>query len=57
AFDEHFASEFNIDSFSDLVLQINKNEPSQKFAETYLAQANNFLTQVKAFRPSPELAK
>ncbi|MBU2045280.1 MAG: HEPN domain-containing protein, partial [Bacteroidetes bacterium] len=57
AFDEHFAPEFQIDSFSDLVLQINKNEPSQKFAEHYLALANDFLNEVKAFRPSPELVK
>ncbi|MEO5910683.1 MAG: nitrite reductase [Pelobium sp.] len=57
AFDEHFAPEFYIESFTDLVLQINKNEPSQEFAESYLAQANDFLNQVKAFRPSPELVK
>lgn len=57
AFDEHFAPEFYIDSFADLVLEINKNEPSQEFAESYLAKANDFLTQVKAFRPSPELVK
>ncbi|MBC7654720.1 MAG: HEPN domain-containing protein [Oligoflexus sp.] len=56
AFDEHFAAEFNIPSFNDLVLQINQNEPSSAFAEVYLAEANDFLTKVKAFRPNPELA-
>jgi sulfite reductase (ferredoxin) len=56
AFDEHFAAEFGISSFNDLVLQINKNEPSLAFAEAYLAEANDFLNKVKAFRPSPELA-
>ncbi|MBK0381965.1 HEPN domain-containing protein [Pedobacter sp. SD-b] len=55
AFDQHFASEFNIKSFSDLVLQINKTEPSLAFAEAYLAETKDFLTKVKAFRPNPEL--
>jgi sulfite reductase (ferredoxin) len=31
-------------SFSDLVLQINKNEPSQEFAEIYLKEAELFYT-------------
>jgi sulfite reductase (ferredoxin) len=56
-FDEQYATEFNIKSFSDLVLQINKNEPSEKFAEAYLAQANHFLNQVKNFREKAELIK
>jgi sulfite reductase (ferredoxin) len=56
-FDEQYATEFNIKSFSDLVLQINKNEPSGKFAEAYLAQANHFLNQVKNFREKAELIK
>ncbi|OAQ37985.1 nitrite reductase [Pedobacter psychrophilus] len=55
-FDEEFAEEFGIKSFSDLVLQINKNEPSPAFAEAYLAEANDFLNKVKAFRPNQELA-
>jgi sulfite reductase (ferredoxin) len=43
--------EFILDSsFNDLVLQINKNEPSQEFAKTYLAAATNFLGTVKAKR-------
>jgi len=43
--------EFLLDtSFSDLVLQINKNEPSEEFARLYLAQAQNFLNAVKVKR-------
>ncbi len=57
AFDENYAAEFNSNNFSDLVLQINKNEPSPSFAEAYLAQANAFVNQIKSFRPDPELAK
>ncbi len=52
AFDEQFAAEFGISNFSAIVLQINKNEPSAAFAEAYLAQAKDFLTNVKAFRNS-----
>ena len=37
-------------SFSDLVLEINKNEPSQEFATAYLQKATDFLTLVKAKR-------
>jgi sulfite reductase (ferredoxin) len=55
AFDEHYASAFNIDSFADLVLQINKNEPSEEFASKYLAQADDILTRIKNFRSQPEL--
>jgi sulfite reductase (ferredoxin) len=43
--------EFNLNgTFNDLVLQINKNEPSEKFATTYLATASGFLGDVKAKR-------
>jgi sulfite reductase (ferredoxin) len=43
--------EFSLNSsFNDLVLQINKNEPSEEFAKTYLAAATNFLGTVKAKR-------
>ncbi|WP_374949138.1 HEPN domain-containing protein [Mucilaginibacter sp.] len=34
-------------SFSDLVLQINKNEPTQEFAAAYKQQATDFLQSVK----------
>jgi len=37
-------------SFNDLVLQINKNEPSESFAKSYLQQAADFLIAVKAKR-------
>ncbi len=37
-------------SFSDLVLQINKNEPSEEFAKTYLQAASDFLESVKLKR-------
>jgi len=39
-------------NFKDLVLQINKNEPSENFAQTYFSQATQFLTLVKDFRNS-----
>ncbi len=37
-------------SFQEIALQINKNEPSQAFAESYLAVAQQFLTQIKTKR-------
>lgn len=37
-------------SFQEIALQINKNEPSQTFAESYLAVAQQFLTQIKSKR-------
>jgi len=52
-FDTHYIStgEISLDgTFNDLVLQINKNEPSESFAKTYLQQAANFFTAVKAKR-------
>ena len=55
AFDEHYAADLKIDNFTDLVLQINKNEPSEIFAEAYLATASDFLTRIKNFRVAPEL--
>jgi len=50
AFDEQLAKDFSINSFASLVLQINKNEPSEAFAKTYLAQAEKFLVQIKHFK-------
>ena len=43
---------FSIDqtTFSDLVLQINKNEPEEEFASAYLEAATDFITKVKAVR-------
>jgi len=52
-FDELYVAtgEFSLDgTFSDLVLQINKNEPSEEFAVAYRKQAEAFLTSVKAKR-------
>jgi sulfite reductase (ferredoxin) len=49
-FDTYYTStgEVTIDgTFSDLVLQINKNEPSEEFATAYLQQATEFLQLVK----------
>ncbi|PHR90910.1 MAG: nitrite reductase [Leeuwenhoekiella sp.] len=37
-------------SFAELVYQIQKNEPTQEFAEAYLADANAFFNRVDAFR-------
>ena len=37
-------------SFSELVYQINKNEPSEKFANAYLSQAIIFYNTVDAYR-------
>jgi sulfite reductase (ferredoxin) len=52
-FDTHYVStgEFKLDgTFNDLVLQINKNEPSQEFATKYKAEAEEFLGASKAKR-------
>ncbi len=37
-------------SFSDLVYQINKNEPSKEFASTYLEEAKSLYKKVDAYR-------
>lgn len=52
-FDNNYisTSEIKIEgTFSDLVLEINKNEPSESFATAYLQAAGNFLNIVKAKR-------
>lgn len=49
-FTERFEGQFSEQPFNELVLQINKNEPTAAFAEAYLAQANNFLDRVKTYR-------
>ncbi|QEK51768.1 HEPN domain-containing protein [Pedobacter aquae] len=56
-FTERFEGQFVDGPFSDLVLEINKNEPTAAFAESYLAQANDFLEKVKNHRNQPELEK
>ena len=52
AFDEQLAVDFGISSFAELVLQINKQEPSEAFAKKYMMQAESFLEQVKEFKES-----
>ena len=52
-FDNHFVNtgEIGLDgSFNDLVLQLNKNEPSRAFAEQYIKQAGGFLETLNAKR-------
>jgi sulfite reductase (ferredoxin) len=52
-FDNHYITtgEIKINgSFNDLVLQINKNEPSEEFAKIYIKEAADFLITVKAKR-------
>ena len=52
-FDHHFveSKEINLTtSFSDTVLQINKNEPSSAFARHYLTAAKQFLKQINEIR-------
>ena len=52
-FDTHYGSNkelYNYSNFQELVLQINKNEPSAEFAQSYLASAIEFVKQVRANR-------
>jgi sulfite reductase (ferredoxin) len=52
-FDEHFKENGFFKegtSFSDLVLQINKNEPGKEFAAGYLAASTDFIQKAKAVR-------
>ncbi|MDB5124660.1 MAG: sir [Mucilaginibacter sp.] len=52
-FDTNYIATGEIDlnsSFNDLVLQINKNEPSEAFAREYVNAATEFLKTVKAKR-------
>ena len=52
-FDEIFIASNRIGldkSFSELVLQLNKNEPTEKFALNYLEDAKSFLESVASFR-------
>jgi sulfite reductase (ferredoxin) len=37
-------------SFEDLVLQLNKNEPTETFAKKYLADAEEFLNKAESYR-------
>jgi sulfite reductase (ferredoxin) len=52
-FDNHYINTGEIKlkgSFNDLVLQINKNEPSESFAKAYIKEAADFLDAVKIKR-------
>ncbi len=52
-FETHFveSGEINLTaSFNDIVLQINKNEPSSAFAAQYLTAAKQFLKQINEIR-------
>ena len=52
-FDTQFVEKGEIElttTFNDLVLQINQNEPSEEFATSYKAAANEFLNLVKVKR-------
>lgn len=58
-FDEKFVADGRIavvGGFENLVLQLNKNEPSQEFAESYISDAKQFLETVAKFRQQ-ELAE
>ena len=52
-FDEHYKESSYLPigkNFTDLVLQINKTEPDEKFAVEYLEAATDFITKIKAER-------
>lgn len=52
-FDKHFVATGKLElkgTFKDLVLQINQNEPSLKFAGTFFGDALKFITDVKQYR-------
>lgn len=52
-FDNHYVQTGEIEiegSFNDLVLQINKNEPTEEFATAYLAEVKAFISQIKTMK-------
>jgi sulfite reductase (ferredoxin) len=53
-FQENFVATGDINlgekTFDELVLQINKNEPSEAFAKAYIKEATAFLNLAKAYR-------
>ncbi|WMI64011.1 HEPN domain-containing protein [Aestuariibaculum sp. YM273] len=52
-FDKLFVETGKLDlgaSFSDIIYQINKFAPTEEFAVRYIAEANQFLDKVRAFR-------
>ena len=44
-----------VESFSELVLRINKNEPSAEFARAYLGSTVDFINRIKAEKESIQL--
>jgi len=57
-FDEHYKDSqilTGLESFSELVLQINKNEPSAEFARAYLGSTVDFIKRIKAEKESIKL--
>ncbi len=59
-FDELFVASGDIDlgaSFADLIYQINKFAPTEKFASKYIENANQFLDKVRAYREIETLQK
>jgi sulfite reductase (ferredoxin) len=57
-FDEHYKDSQilnGLGSFSELVLQINKNEPSAEFARAYLGSTVDFIKRIKAEKESIKL--
>jgi len=57
-FDKHLVESGDLtleQSFKELVLQINKNEPTKEFAETYFNEASLFLNQIKKYREQSQL--
>lgn len=55
-FDEHFGDYFcpaeNKDGFRQIVLTINKNEPTEEFARYYIGNAKEFLDYIRSYRES-----
>ncbi len=49
-FDKHFVETGEFKSFKELVLQINKNEPTEEFSVSYFNEAKQFVNDVKAYR-------
>jgi len=49
-FDKHFVETGEFKSFKELVLQINKNEPSEEFSSKYFNESKQFVEKVKEYR-------
>ena len=41
------------ESFAEFILQINQNEPTKEFAESYYAQLDGFVKKAKEIRMQP----